>query len=101
MSAERFALLGNRVSLIIFYGPKYTYVAYNKPQKWKVQVEFHDQGTKIEQETIGDSLTVALAEAFDKLDAIVSRGLGPTAMMPALEHKIEPAHVKSDDDIPF
>ncbi len=92
MSAERFQRLGNRVSIIIFYGSNYIYDPKNI-YNWKVQVKFADNGTQIEQETHHAFLDAALDQAYEKLDKIVSFGLGASAMMPALE--------APDDNIPF
>lgn len=102
MSAERFQRLGTRVSVVIYHGPKFIYDPKGR-DNWKVHVEFLDNGTKIEQETQHASLDIALDEAYTKLDKIVSNGLGPSAMMPALEApEVKVPRVPDlNDDIPF
>lgn len=91
---DKFKALGKRISLAIFYGQQYVYD--ESRNKWKVQVEFNDNGTQIKFEEIGSNLFEVLSEAYDRLDKTVTKGLGKAAMYPAIE-----APKSQDEEIPF
>lgn len=93
MSAEKFARLGKRVNVIIFWGSSYTYG--DTAGKWKVQVEFKDNGIEIKFEEHSQFIDTALEMAYLRLDKTVTIGLGASAMLPAIEHKT------IDEEIPF
>jgi hypothetical protein len=97
MSAERFERLGHRVNIIVYFGNRYVY-SKDGPQKWKIQVEFSDNGTQIQFEELGFDLYIAMETAYERLDKIVSHGMGASAMLPAIEH--QPKSL-TDDEIPF
>ena len=94
---DKFKSLGSRVNLTIFYGQVYVYDQKNR-NNWKVGVQFIDGGTKIEFEEFSPYLIDALHAAYERLDIVVSKGLGANAMLPAIEHKPE---TKIDDEIPL
>ena len=95
MSAERFQRLGTRVNLAVFWGN--TYASGKQKDQWQVQVEFREiGGTQINFTEWNAFLEGALHYAYERLDKIVSNGLGASAMLPAIEHKPE-----VDDEIPF
>lgn len=96
MTAARFQKLGKRVNIVIFYGHNYTYGS--SEGMWKVEVEFKDSGTQIKFERANHELNDALLQAYEYLDKIVVKGLGSSAMLPAIEHKQDTA---TTDDIPF
>lgn len=95
MSAGKFQRLGNRVNVVIFYGDSYTYG--KSKGGWKVDVKFIDNGTKIEFEETHLVLETALDNSYERLDKIVSLGLGSSAMLPAIEHQSK----SIDEEIPF
>lgn len=95
MSAERFQRLGKRVSVVIFYGATYNYGPHR--DHWRVQVKFEDKDAKIELEESNAFIGLALENVYNRLDQIVSNGIGASAMLPAIEHKSN----TSDEEIPF
>lgn len=92
---DKFKALGKRISLAIYYGQEYVYDQKSQ-NKWKVQVEFKDNGVQIKFEEIGFYLNEVLDEAYNRLDKTVSSGLGKAAMYPAIE-----ALKSQDEEIPI
>lgn len=95
MSAERFARLGKRVTISIHFGGNFSYG--NDAPKWLINVKFKDD-VLIEVEEKAEDLNSGLARAYNRLDAVASKGLPSGAMLPSIEHQ-PPA--LTDDEIPF
>lgn len=79
---EKLSGVTDRISARIFFGKNYNYT----PSKlWSVTLEYSFEGVKTEVAEHASTLEEAFAAAWTKTERLLTRGLGPAIMRPALE----------------
>lgn len=94
MSIQKLTELHDRVSVEIFGGRSYT----TKPVRWTINLQYNWDGVIARVSESAPEFEDALFMAWNKLERLITVGLGSAAMRPALE---APKTETVADDIPF
>lgn len=100
---ERIGPLKDRIGAAIFFGNSYNYDG--KP--WSVALEYKHDGIEVKTAGRAVNLDLAFDQAWNAMEKLITRGLGASAMMPALEAPKAPPPQAAlftgidADDIPF